>query len=709
MRASLISLIGEAPLTGPTVKNGDAEAANFADLVRQASGEESNGEPTSLKSQLMGASSRATPTEEGANRLLAQLRTQYSQENTDVTADETSSLETEKNKENVIALTPEQAVASVQTDTDPAAKADGTSDSAVESQNANLPAQKDEAGTDGDLLASLQPGQTLPEDVSKTYGDELSVPYNRASTAQDTEGTDAAELAPKQALVSGAQTSDKSERSSRTGRAISDQPANSATPKPADMPVFEPANVNTPRAEAPATVDADMPAPMKQWVAGEPVGGPPVNLAAYSPMAKSDATPKQNGFSGREPTLKDQSALQPPMEAEAASLESKQSAEPELHELGTDADEPRVSSDRITAPQTEAVSGNKAVVEQPRNAQQVQQAAQVEELTQPKLKETAPIAASEQDAPDVESVEAGRSGTTGPVDMAPETDTALKTQTGLDVQTQTAGQNVSPQVEPRPSAERVPASVESARADKPTVTDGTSAQSQSQQARPGADFANIMSNASSSGQGQTSPQSSPAQMNSPTLLSDAQLAELGEAVGDGEFDIAALQAAKGHAGAEGTAQSAAARTPHSAQMAAMVSRVGEQFLERFNGQSSKFEIRLDPPELGKVDIRVEVGRDGKVMAVLSARDPSVADALMRGAKTLENALTQAGLNLSEGGVSVQLDQRNASGSGAHAGQFAQAGEYMARQESEMLEADDIVPPQQPIFETWSRPRLDLTV
>jgi flagellar hook-length control protein FliK len=145
------------------------------------------------------------------------------------------------------------------------------------------------------------------------------------------------------------------------------------------------------------------------------------------------------------------------------------------------------------------------------------------------------------------------------------------------------------------------------------------------------------------------------------------------------------------------------------QMAALVSRIGEQFLERFTGKTSTFEIRLDPPELGKVDIRVEVGTDGKVMAVLAARDPSVADALMRGAKTLENALTQAGLNLSEGGVQVELDQnKNSAFANQDSDDVAEDYQGMNSPAGEDLAEAGEDAPLTPVIETWSRRRLDLT-
>lgn len=176
-----------------------------------------------------------------------------------------------------------------------------------------------------------------------------------------------------------------------------------------------------------------------------------------------------------------------------------------------------------------------------------------------------------------------------------------------------------------------------------------------------------------------------------------------------DADMAISQTVRADARSVEAAAQQAVRGSNAPQMAALVSRIGEQFLERFNGKSSSFEIRLDPPELGKVDIRVEVGADGKVMAVLAARDPSVVDALMRGARTLENVLTQAGLSLDEGGIQVELDQQGTSSfaetySDEFADEFAGSNAYSGE---DLAEAGDDTPIT-PVIETWSRQRLNLT-
>ena len=194
------------------------------------------------------------------------------------------------------------------------------------------------------------------------------------------------------------------------------------------------------------------------------------------------------------------------------------------------------------------------------------------------------------------------------------------------------------------------------------------------------------------------------------LLPDADAeGMLAEAVPDAETDATAPQSLRADAKAVEAAAQNAVRNSATPQMAGLVSRVGEQFLQRFNGKTSSFEIRLDPPELGKVDIRVEVGADGKVMAVIAARDPSVVDALLRGAKTLENALTEAGLSLDEGGIQVELDQKNSSSfADAYSNEFADeypgangpAGENLAEAGPES--------PSNTVIQSWSRHRLDLT-
>ena len=83
-------------------------------------------------------------------------------------------------------------------------------------------------------------------------------------------------------------------------------------------------------------------------------------------------------------------------------------------------------------------------------------------------------------------------------------------------------------------------------------------------------------------------------------------------------------------------------------------QVYTRFVERFDGRAQRFEVRLDPAELGRVDVRIEIGADKKVHAVLAAHDSAALNDLMRGHRALERMLTNAGIDLADGGVKFEL-------------------------------------------------------
>jgi flagellar hook-length control protein FliK len=65
---------------------------------------------------------------------------------------------------------------------------------------------------------------------------------------------------------------------------------------------------------------------------------------------------------------------------------------------------------------------------------------------------------------------------------------------------------------------------------------------------------------------------------------------------------------------------------------------------------NRFEIRLNPEELGRIDVSLDIGEDGAVTARLVVDRVETLALLQRDAKTLERAFEQAGLTPSEGGV-----------------------------------------------------------
>jgi flagellar hook-length control protein FliK len=68
---------------------------------------------------------------------------------------------------------------------------------------------------------------------------------------------------------------------------------------------------------------------------------------------------------------------------------------------------------------------------------------------------------------------------------------------------------------------------------------------------------------------------------------------------------------------------------------------------------SQFQIRLDPPSLGRIEIHLNMDSQGNAQAQLSADRPQTLDALQRDSSALERALKDAGLDLA-GGLSFSL-------------------------------------------------------
>ena len=79
-----------------------------------------------------------------------------------------------------------------------------------------------------------------------------------------------------------------------------------------------------------------------------------------------------------------------------------------------------------------------------------------------------------------------------------------------------------------------------------------------------------------------------------------------------------------------------------------------------------FDIRLDPPELGRVDVHLTVDNDGKVQAVMLADHPHTLELLQRGSHDLERALKDAGLSLSNNSLNFSLKGEGRQGDGGGA-------------------------------------------
>lgn len=96
--------------------------------------------------------------------------------------------------------------------------------------------------------------------------------------------------------------------------------------------------------------------------------------------------------------------------------------------------------------------------------------------------------------------------------------------------------------------------------------------------------------------------------------------------------------------------------PHLRMASGHVAELGQMIARRFADGSRSFDIRLDPPELGRVQVRLEIGADRSVQAMLTAEKPEALAELQRNARELEKALADAGLDLGENGIGFALSE-----------------------------------------------------
>ena len=81
------------------------------------------------------------------------------------------------------------------------------------------------------------------------------------------------------------------------------------------------------------------------------------------------------------------------------------------------------------------------------------------------------------------------------------------------------------------------------------------------------------------------------------------------------------------------------------------------------GGAKQFDIRLDPPELGRVEVRLSIDATGKASAHLSADQPQTLDLLQKDASSLTRALREAGLDVSQDGLNFSLRHQSHDGGG----------------------------------------------
>ena len=83
-------------------------------------------------------------------------------------------------------------------------------------------------------------------------------------------------------------------------------------------------------------------------------------------------------------------------------------------------------------------------------------------------------------------------------------------------------------------------------------------------------------------------------------------------------------------------------------------QIAVQIQKGFGAGADKISIKLHPEHLGRVEVKLEVGKDGHLVAAISADRPDTLQMLQRDARILQQALNDAGLQTDSSSLSFML-------------------------------------------------------
>ncbi len=138
------------------------------------------------------------------------------------------------------------------------------------------------------------------------------------------------------------------------------------------------------------------------------------------------------------------------------------------------------------------------------------------------------------------------------------------------------------------------------------------------------------------------------------------------------------------------------------------SSVWPEIARQASGGVSRFEIRLDPQELGGVDVSLEFGKDGRVRAHLMVERPETLELLQRDQRGLEKALQEAGLDSEKSSLQFSLN-RGGGGTQNSASDQQYVFGHSERTSDEALLADAAIAAQNNMNRSTRTGGLDISV
>ncbi len=129
-------------------------------------------------------------------------------------------------------------------------------------------------------------------------------------------------------------------------------------------------------------------------------------------------------------------------------------------------------------------------------------------------------------------------------------------------------------------------------------------------------------------------------------------AELQHTSISGEFGAATVRGGD----LAGAMRTESLQAPSQSQSGQVATQVAAEIARNLKDGQTRFQMRFDPPELGRVEVEMKVSHDGKVQAHLRVDRPETLDMFLRDQRGLERALEAAGLNPDSDNLQFSLRQ-----------------------------------------------------
>ncbi|MEX1035751.1 MAG: flagellar hook-length control protein FliK [Sneathiella sp.] len=112
-------------------------------------------------------------------------------------------------------------------------------------------------------------------------------------------------------------------------------------------------------------------------------------------------------------------------------------------------------------------------------------------------------------------------------------------------------------------------------------------------------------------------------------------------------------------GVEATSTNTTSQAANAARASAQLpvaEQVSTQISAAIKEGHDRIKISLHPSELGRVEVKLDIGHDGRILAVVAVDKQETLDMLQRDARTLEKALQDAGFDTGSGSLNFGLRQ-----------------------------------------------------